>query len=799
MLLFNKLKSKSLIISTPLKYLGRPFGFVFINLIAIFVTSLSFVFLKLHHFNYPKIPSFLFLKQTLVSSLKKTLHLSLKTFYLLSHPNKKSKKINFPRLNFPRITFSPKLTFFRQLNIYFCLVFIISLSLSIAFYYHIIYKLPQPENLIHLPQKITTQIFDRNGELLFKIYQDENRTPVKIQDLPLYLPQAFIAIEDKDFYSHHGFSLKAIARAIRQNITNPNRIEGGSTITQQLIKNTLLTTEKTWERKIKEVILAIKTESLYNKDTILEMYLNQVGFGGPAYGIEAASQQYFGISAKNLNLAQASFLAGLPKAPSKFSPYLNPETAIARGQLVLDKMLEQNYLTSEQHQEALHTKLEFVTPKIEIKAPHFVMFVRDLLITQYGEDLVENGGLKVTTSLDLSLQNLAQEAVSQELNKLKNLNVKNGAALITKPKTGEILAMVGSKNYFDFDSDGQVNLTTALRQPGSSVKPINYALALEKGTSINYRLNDSPIAVRINNSETWIPKNYDGHFHGQVTLRQALANSYNIPAVILLSQNGIKNMANLAKQLGITTWNDDSRLGLSLTLGGIEVKMTDMAEVFGTFANSGIHVKLNPILKIEDKDGQSVPFSPCFANEPQTPLTVEAQESNCLPQQVLKPETAYLISDILSDNNARAAAFGYNSILNIKNHQIAVKTGTSNDLRDNWTIGYNPNYVVATWVGNNDNSPMNQVASGITGASPIWNKIFTTLTRDDHSYNPFVPPENLIRVSICSLTGTLSCSGCPSYQEYFVKGQEPKTACNPDTIKQILEEKNKQTINTSTN
>jgi membrane peptidoglycan carboxypeptidase len=422
-------------------------------------------------------------------------------------------------------------------------------------------------------------------------------------------------------------------------------------------------------------------------------------------------------------------------------------------------MRKNNYLTEEEYQIALKQKLNILPPKIGINAPHFVMYVKDILVDLYGENLVNKGGLKVTTTLDLNIQEYSQKAVVEELKRINSLNVTNGSVLVTKPETGEILAMIGSKNYFDLEHDGQVNLTTALRQPGSSIKPINYALAIENGLSVNTILKDEPVTFNVIGTGLWSPKNYDGQFHGNVTLRNALANSYNIPAVLLLARNGIKNTADLGRKMGISTWNDESRFGLSLTLGSLETKMTDMAVAFGTFANQGVTVPLNPFLKIEDSQGKSLPI-PKYSST-----------------RSLKESTAFLISDILSDNTARARAFGYNSVLNISPRKAAVKTGTSNELKDNWTIGYTPDYLVATWVGNNDGSPMSKVASGITGASPIWSNVIKEIIKD-HPPKNFDVPSNFIKVGICELTGELACENCPVKYEYFLKGTQPIKACN---------------------
>jgi len=594
------------------------------------------------------------------------------------------------------------------------------ITLSIFIYLKIFYQLPNPGDLTTHPPKLTTQILDRNGQLLFKIYKQENRTLISLDTLPDHVKNAFLAAEDKDFYSHNGFSFISIFRALVRNLhkfltvcqlsTKNCHLEGGSTITQQLIKNTLLTSQRSLTRKVKELVLAIHTESLYSKDTIFQMYLNQIGFGGPAYGIQEASQQYFSVNAQDLDLAQASFLAGITKAPSKYSPFgAHPELAINRQHFVLNQMLSSKNISQTEYHQAINTPLKFAPIEIEIQAPHFVMYVKDILVDQFGENLVNHGGLVVTTSLDLDLQKQFQDIITTEVNRISKLNISNGAGVITTPQTGEVLAMVGSKDYFNSFIDGNVNLTTSPRQPGSTIKPINYALAFEKGATPSATINDSPLTIRLPGSDPYSPKNYDGKYHGNITLKQALASSYNIPSVLLVLKNGVNNLVSLAQQMGITTWEDPSRYGPSAALGSLEVKLTDLAVAYSTFANSGVTTPLQPIISIKDSNNKSIVFN--------------KHESH----QVIKSKTAYQITNILSDNSARAPAFGTNSILNIKKAKVAVKTGTSNDLRDNWTIGYTPNYLVGVWVGNNNNTSMSSVASGITGASPIWAQTFNHL------------------------------------------------------------------------
>lgn len=654
-------------------------------------------------------------------------------------------------------------------------------------YIFVLKEIPSPQELSK-PLPLTTKILDRNGKILFKIYRNQNRTKIGLNDIPIFVRQATIAIEDKDFYHHPGFSIRGISRAIYYFVVE-GKVTGGSTITQQLVKNTLLTPEKTLKRKLKELILSVLVEKKYKKEEILEMYLNEVGYGGAAYGIEEASQKYFGKSVRNLNLAEASLLAGLPASPTAFSPLgNNPVMAKTRQASVLSRMKEDGYISEETFRDTLNQSLNYHPQEIEINAPHFVMYVKEILAEKYGDRIVEEGGLEVTTSLDLEIQEEAQKIVQQEVEKLRPLRITNGAALITNPKNGEILAMVGSKDYFSNDIDGNFNVTAALRQPGSSIKPVNYSIALERGFTPATIISDTPVTYQIPNQPPYSPKNYDNRSHGNISLRTALGSSYNVPAVKILAAFGVSEMVKRGRAMGITTWNDSSRFGLSLTLGGGEVKMTDLAVVYGTIDNLGKKVDLKPILEIKDSTGKILQQEFCN-QEYLTSLRVEAAGKEACNIQVLNQGVAWLLTNILSDNSARAPAFGLNSQLVIPNHEVAVKTGTTQNMRDNWTIGYTPSYLVAAWVGNNDNSSMSYVASGVTGASPIWNKIMNNLLKDKPN-EPFEKPENVISAQICTLTGTLICEGCPSAKsEYFLKGTEPKIRCDSQKIKQILEEK----------
>ncbi len=668
----------------------------------------------------------------------------------------------------------------------FSLIISVFCIFSYAFWLFIFKDLPHPSQLAEANQMVTSKILARDGTVLFKFYETENRSLITLEELPQDLINATIAIEDKNFYQHQGFSLRGIIRATIANSQGRAIEQGGSTITQQLVKNRLLTPEKTLKRKLREVILSIWAEFIYSKEEILEMYFNQVAYGGAVYGIEEAAQRYFGKKAQSLSLAESTLLAGLPVAPSVYSPFAGqPKMYKQRQAEVLRRMTEDGYITREQAEAAIAAPLSYQDDAFTIKAPHFVMYVKELLTEQYGSAMVYQGGLKVTTTLDWPLQQKTQQIVTDELEKLAPLKVNNGAALVTNPQTGEILAMVGGKNYFDFEHDGQVNVTLSPRQPGSSIKPLTYAIALENGQTPNTIINDSPITYQAPGSRPYSPVNYDGRFHGRVTLREALASSYNVPAVKTLAKIGVDTMLDQAKAMGIDTWEDRQRFGLSLTLGGGEVTMVDMAELYSAFANQGYNTDLNPILEVTNAQGETLYHNTCVL-----------EGRGCPQTKTISAATAYQITDILADNRARTPAFGSRSVLHIPNQEVAVKTGTTNNLRDNWTIGYTSDRLVATWVGNNDNTPMSYVASGVTGASPIWNQIMRSLLTADQPHQ-FTPPENLVKVQICVPTGTLPCTGCPLIrEELFKPGTAPTNSCHPDWFnKQEKEAEQTENVN----
>jgi len=655
----------------------------------------------------------------------------------------RAKKIKLPKIKFP-----VKIKYF-LLGCSITLIFV-----SILQSYFFIRELPSPYNIGKINYPLSTHIYDRNDTLLYEIYREQNRTPVILKELPPYVAEATIAIEDKDFYRHQGVAVfSGMIRAVKEMIINKN-LQGGSTITQQLVKTALLTPERTLSRKIKEVILAIWTEKIYSKEQILEMYFNQVPYGGSSYGIEEASKTYFGKKAKDLTIEEAALLAGLPQAPSLYSPYINPEIALKRRNEVLTSMKNQGYINEESKVKSQKSKVEVLPPKTAIRAPHFVFYSKNQLENYYGIKTVEEGGLKVKTTLDYKIQEQAEKILKEELDKINYLNVTNGAILITRPSTGEILAMVGSVDYFN-QPTGAFNVTTALRQPGSSIKPIMYSYALQKGYTAASILDDSPAVFNIAGSESYRPVNYDNKFHGKVPLRYALANSYNIPAVRTLNNLGVDNFIDFATKMGINTWNDRSRYGLSLTLGGGEVTMVDMAEAFGVIANQGYRMPINYFQKIEDNTGNIL--------REMTPFKIKE----------IDPAIAFIISDILSDNFARTFAFGSGSALEIPGYKVAVKTGTTNEKKDNWTIGYTPEFLVVVWVGNNDNTPMNPyLTSGITGAAPIWNRVMSYLLKNYGAGNKwYEKPDNIVEKN-CYY----------GRKEYFVRGTENTANCSQSSL-----------------
>ncbi|MBI2443217.1 MAG: PBP1A family penicillin-binding protein [Candidatus Levybacteria bacterium] len=628
--------------------------------------------------------------------------------------------------------------------------------------------LPTPGKIVVSKYADATRIYDRKGVLLYSVYEDQNRTYVPLSEIPKDFREATISIEDKDFYKNPGLSLVGMVRAVINMVTLKGGLASGSTITQQLVKNTLLTSEQTLPRKVKEMVLAVQVDKKFTKDQILEMYVNNIPYGAAAIGVEAASETYFGKKAKDLNLAQSAFLAGLPQSPTSYSPFSagDEKLYIGRTQAVLRQMRENGYIARKEEQAAFAEikNYKFSRKETQIKAPHFVMFVRKQLEEKFGEQFVMTGGLQVTTTLDYDLQKESEEIVKEEVDKLKKYNATNAGALITNPKTGEILAMVGSKDYYDDEDGGAFNVVwQAERQPGSSLKPLIYAAAFEKGYTPASLLMDVKTEFATDDpSKPYNPVNYDGKFRGPVQVRFALGNSLNIPAVKMLTLVGLNDAMQKAYEMGITNWQPTSEnlksVGLSLVLGGRETTLHDEVVAYGVFANKGVRQDPTPLLKVTDPKGKKL---------------YEFKKRD--GQKVLSEEVAFLISHILHDNVARTEEFGSNSYLRIPGRSVAAKTGTTDEKRDNWTIGYTPSVVVGVWVGNNDNSPMNPViASGVTGASPIWHRLMTQALKGKPQ-EEFAVPSNVTAVQIDSLFGGTPFGSQATRTEYFIKGTEPTT------------------------
>lgn len=623
------------------------------------------------------------------------------------------------------------------------------------------FNLPSPDKVVRR-EGFSTKILDRNGKPLYDIFESERRTPIKIDEVPEYLKQATIAIEDKNFYQHSGFDIFGTLRGLSRIFTR-GYAQGGSTLTQQLVKNVLLTSERSVIRKVKEFVLAVQIERKYTKDEILQMYLNEAPYGGNARGVETASEIYFGKSAKDLNLVESAILAGLPQSPTRYSPYSStPKAYVDRTINVLRRMREDGYISSEQ-EEAAKVELEnikFQTKGSSFKAPHFVQYVQKILEERYGEKVVEQGGLKVTTTLDLELHEKAQSIVYEEIKKVEGQRITNGGVVVVDTQTGEILSMVGSKQFDDPDYDGQVNVTVALRQPGSSFKPFTYVTALKEGITASTMLMDVQTTFYGGEGQPdYNPVNYDGKYRGPVQFRYALGNSLNIPAVKLIALVGIKDVLETAYSMGINSLppTDEtlSRVGLSLTLGGGEVKLLELTSSYGAFFNGGYKIEPISILKVEDNNGK-----------------VLEEYNPKKGKQVISSEDAFIMASIMSDNDARKDVFGPNSLLNIAGRQVAVKTGTTNDKRDNWTVGGTPQRTVGVWVGNNDNSPMLNVASGVSGASPIWRKV---ILESLSGFDPvsFEKPESVQSIEVDKISGKLSHDGFPSRSEFFNNSSLP--------------------------
>lgn len=639
-------------------------------------------------------------------------------------------------------------------------IVIIGFIFSFAIFAWYAKDLPSPSKL-SLQSGYSTVFLDRDDKVLYDMYKDKNRVPVTFEEIPKTLKEATIAIEDKNFYRHKGISETGMIRAVF-NMFLGRGLQSGSTITQQLIKNVLLTNRQTLTRKIQEMILAFEVERRYKKDEILLMYLNESPYGGSYWGVGTAAKAYFGKSVKDINLIESAILAGLPQSPSLYSPFIGKDDAWkGRTKNVLRRMREDGYITRDQENNALKKieQIKFTSPKILIEAPHFVFYVKDQIENEYGSKIIDQG-VKIKTTLSLDIQQKAEKIVAEEIEKLKDFNATNASVVILDSKTGEILSMIGSYDFND-EKFGKFNASLGLRQPGSAMKPFTYGLAFEKGYTPSTVFMDVKTTFPDQGTEDYIPVNYDGKFRGPVQLRFALGNSINLPAVKLLAVLGLRDFLSKLNDLGLTTFAPSQenlkRFGLSLTLGGGETTLLRLTSAYATLATSGIRHELSSINDISDFKGKNI-----FKK-------VRTQE-----KKVFSPEVSFLISHILSDNNARVDEFGPNSYLNIPGKTVSVKTGTTDDKRDNWAIGYTKSITVGVWVGNNDNSKMNpKIASGATGASPIWYRIMRELLKqyDDGIIDK---PDKVKALTIDSFLGGLPKDGYPTRAEYFIDGNEPK-------------------------
>ncbi|HSX40680.1 MAG TPA: PBP1A family penicillin-binding protein [Candidatus Saccharimonadales bacterium] len=602
-------------------------------------------------------------------------------------------------------------------------------------------------------------LLDRYNHPFFTFYQAKFKTNVSLSQISPNMQHAVIASEDKDFYTHPGFSISAIIRSSLADVKQGSAAYGGSTITQQLVKNALLTPNKSFLRKYQEIILAQEIERRYNKNEILEMYLNSVYFGEGAFGIEQAAQKFFGIHAKDLDVAQSSVLAALLPAPSQLSPISGDQNASRQHQLiVLGDMQNQGLITQDQEKAAENEKLVFQTQQpqdINTLAPHFALMVRDELIQKYGEEEVARSGFKVKTTLNSDWQKFAENTVANQVAKLAANNAHNGAAVVLDPHTGEILSLVGSHDWDD-QKFGKVNIALSPRQPGSSFKPIVYSRAFERDLITPATvLQDVPTTFPGN----YKPHDYDGKFRGPVTARRALANSLNVPAVEVMQKVGLLDALSTAKRFGISTFSDPSNYGLSLVLGAGEVKLLELTDVYATFANKGERSKPVDILQIQDKDNHTI-----YTFHPD-------------PQRVISEDVAYLITSILSDNTARAEEFG--NLLTIS-RPAAVKTGTTENFRDAWTLGYTPDLTIGVWVGNNDSAQMDNIA-GSLGAAPIWRLLMEHFLYAT-PVKRFEVPSGVVSQLTCSFATGIKSASTSGYLEYFIRGTEPSKPCNAPTI-----------------
>jgi penicillin-binding protein 1C len=641
-------------------------------------------------------------------------------------------------------------------------------------------SLPSVEGLHARAQSPSTKILDRDGRLLYEVIDPRSETsghhtPVALNRMPLHLRNATIAVEDANFYTNPGVDIAGIARALWINLRGGEALAGGSTVTQQLARMLLLDPEerqqRTLLRKMRESLLAWQIAQRYSKDDVLALYLNEAYYGNLAYGVEAAAQAYFGKSASELDLAECALLAGLPQSPAAYDPFNDPELAKRRQAIVLDLMVKQGAISEADAIAAKQAKLSYAPAPFSIRAPHFVSYVRRWLEQEFGADAVARGGLIVTTTLSIGLNDAATAIMRAQLHRLANPtdfavshNADNAALVALDPRTGEILAMVGSPNYFDAEISGAVNATVALRQPGSAIKPITYATALARGQiTAATPIFDVRTAFPTREGLPYVPVNYDRRHHGPISARDALATSNNVAAVSVLQRAGLEETLAQANAIGLRSFTSPEDYGLSLTLGGGEVRLLELTAAYGVLANQGNRVDPYAVIAVTNTRGE-----PLFNRQSKMDGPLRGHENR---KSILDLRVAWLISDILSDNAARAPAFGENSVLRLT-RPAAVKTGTTTDFRDNWTVGYTPQLVAGVWVGNADGAPMTRI-SGVSGAGPIW-RDFMTLAHRDLPVAQFVRPPGLTQVRVCVPSGMLPTPDCAqTRKEWFIEGTQP--------------------------
>ena len=646
--------------------------------------------------------------------------------------------------------------------------------------------LPNPNSLLERSEELSTRLVDRNEEPIYEVFGEKNRQLIRLEDVAPALTEATLAVEDSNFYFHQGISIRGMLRAVK-NIVLGGSLQSGSTITQQVVKNALLTQDQTVSRKLKEIVLSLQLENRYTKDEILQMYLNETPYGGQSYGALTASKAYFNKPPNELTIAESAFLAGLPQSPTRYSPYSSdPSAGLGRKDYVLylmnergwlDKNGERHYLNDELYEEAKAQVLKFEPAAASFKAPHFVFYVREVLADLYGEDFVEQAGLQVVTSLDLELQQELETIVKEDVESASYANVNNGSLVAIDPQTGQVLAMVGSKDYFaDSEPEGctsgitgenscvfepNLNVTLAKRQPGSSIKPITYAAMLAQGYTAAFPILDVPTVFRgADAGRDYIPANYDGEFRGSMSVRKSLANSLNIPAVKAVTLVGVESMIATAQKLGISTFEEADRYGPAITLGGGETKLLEMTGAFASLGAGGVYRDPTPLLEVRDAQGN----------------VLYSYRDNG-GEQAVSEEVAFIVSDILSDDGARSEVFGFGSLLNISGQQVAVKTGTTDDKRDNYALGYTKEIAIGSWVGNNNNEQMGAVASGISGATPIWRRSMLEALKDKEP-NRFDPPDTVKKFEVDRLTGGLPYEDFDTRTEWLIVGTEPTSVSN---------------------